>query len=59
MDTGLILDIFLFVAALSALCYWVFVAPIRARRRRQRLLGECGGRGAAWPRGVYDGRRNR
>ena len=52
-------DIGLFLAALGALCYWVFVAPGRSRRRRHSDLGEPGGRGGSWDPRIYDGRRNR
>jgi hypothetical protein len=59
MDIGLVLDIILFIMALSALCYWAFVAPIRTRRKRHYSLGSGGGRGAAWDPRIYEGRRNR
>ena len=59
MDAGLVLDILLLILALCALCHWVFVAPLRARRKRIAQLGPSGGRGAAWDPRVYEGRRNR
>jgi hypothetical protein len=59
MDFGIFIDLMILVAALSGLCYWVFVAPVRARRRRQAALGPSGGRGARWHPGIHEGRRNR
>ncbi len=58
MDQAIFVDTLLVIGALSALGYWVFLAPAR-RRRRQAPLGVPSARVAAWDPELYEGRRNR
>ena len=57
METSVLL-VGLLLSALSALAYWVFIAPQRARRKRREALGRATGN-QAWDPRVYGGRRNR
>jgi hypothetical protein len=55
-----IVQIAISAAGLAALAYWVFVAPVRARRTRRAALrtGRSPARGN-WDPNTYEGRRNR